>query len=199
MNTIELPTSFSEALRYENYDLTPDSLVIDCGFYKGEFALEMARRYNCWIESYEPVKEFYEAGREIVRSYKIKLFNYAVTASPVALTVGKHGAMSGRFATGDPQEVAIPKPLIDVIPVTGCDLLKLNVEGMEFEILECLIESRRMYDHSLAWHCKNIQVQFHPIVPDFQTRYESIRAKLLETHHLTYDFPWCWQNFRRNK
>jgi hypothetical protein len=61
---------------------------------------------------------------------------------------------------------------------------------MEYELLERVLEC------NLQAHLKNIQVQFHKIAPDSETRYEKIREKLLETHELTFDYPFVWQNFR---
>lgn len=194
--TAELPTNFSEELRYSGYDLTPDSLVIDCGFYKGEFTLEMARRYDCWIEAYEPIGEFYVEGlRNVLHKKKIKLMNLAVGTSFLSNRIFHiKGGMTGEFnVEGNSQNVFV-YPAWIAIGERDVDVLKLNVEGGEFEILESLT---KLHPDRLAL-CKNIQVQFHQVVPNFQSRYESIHAKLLETHHLTYDFPWCWQNFRRN-
>lgn len=184
----ELPTSFEESLRY-TYDLTPDSLVIDCGFHKGTFTKEMVRRYNCWIEAYEPIEEFYRQGKNIPG--KINLVNAGVGAINQMRTFKIKGDSTGFFAGEGKSERVSIKAIRDVA-LKGCDVLKLNIEGMEFEVLESML------DRDLAVLCQNIQVQFHPIVPDFQSRYEAIRSKLLETHHLTFDFPWCWQNFRIN-
>jgi DNA-binding ferritin-like protein (Dps family) len=64
---------------------------------------------------------------------------------------------------------------------------------MEYELLERVIEC------GLQSQLKNIQVQFHKIGDDYEERYEKIRAELLKTHHLTYDYPFVWQNFTLNE
>lgn len=194
----ELPTNFHEGLRYE-YDLTPDSLVIDCGFYKGEFTMEMARRYDCWIEAYEPVKEFWQSGIELVKKNpKICLRNHGVGRLGGRSKLNVKGALTGDWNFEGPLE-NVKMNSIRAVMDLECDLLKLNVEGAEFEILEAMLDYNYNRGISnLVGLVDNIQVQFHQVVPNFQERYEAIRAKLLETHHLTFDFPWCWENYRRN-
>jgi hypothetical protein len=48
-----------EELRYA-YPLTDDSLVIDLGGYKGQWASDIYARYNCRVFIFEPVKVFHE-------------------------------------------------------------------------------------------------------------------------------------------
>ena len=42
----------------------------------------------------------------------------------------------------------------------------------------------------------NIQVQFHNIIPDARQRMEEIQVGLENTHYLTYQYPWIWENWR---
>jgi hypothetical protein len=71
-------------------------------------------------------------------------------------------------------------------------LLKLNVEGEEYPVLE------RMLERGLLARVRDLQVQFHRTVPDCDLRYIGVRAGLERTHHLTYEYPWVWENWRRN-
>ena len=182
-------TSFSEDLRYD-YDLTPQSRVLDLGFHQGTFAARIAATHHCWIDAYEPVREWFEAGRALAIP-GVSLWHGAVGAWRGNTTVRIHGAMTGSFTEGEAEET--PLHLIDsVIGDDGCDLLKLNVEGAEFDILE------RMCKLKLVRSCRDIQVQFHTCAPDAERRWLWLRKALAATHHLTYDFPWCWENWRRN-
>jgi hypothetical protein len=97
-----------------------------------------------------------------------------------------HGA--GEFSQGKPVQVEI-LDIKDVMKDRIVDLIKLNIEGMEYEVLERAIK--------LGLHKKmrNIQVQFHRTAINYQERYENIHQELLKTHELTYDFPFVWQNF----
>ena len=59
------------------------------------------------------------------------------------------------------------------------NLLKLNVEGSEYEIYKELINSK------LIGNIENIQVQFHKRGSKSEAQYYELRDKLRETHHLT--------------
>jgi len=69
------------------------------------------------------------------------------------------------------------------------DLLKLNIEGGEFELLEAILA------RNLADRFRNIQVQFHQVIPDYHQRWLGIRAGLVRSHQLTYDYYFVFENW----
>lgn len=184
---------FEEKLRYE-YDLTPYSAVFDFGFYKGDFSRLLLEKCDCRIFAFEPCREFYEVGLPLAEKLGVTLFNMAVGGSPGKRAFYKKGDMSGRFSDGE-MELVNFVDINDVHVVTGMDsvaLAKLNIEGGEFELLETILE------RGMAQRYENIQVQPHAVVPDAEKRWAVIQAGLLKTHHLTFDAPWCWQNYELN-
>lgn len=183
----DLPV-FTEALRYQ-YPLGRQSFVIDAGFHEGAFALEIAKLYSCEIEAYEPIQSYYEAGLTKLTGTKIRLIQAALGNSPRQETFHLKGCMTGAFAEGQAQQVRVLDAM-QVIAHRTVDLLKLNIEGMEFEVLDRLVET--------GWikACQDIQVQFHDCVPDAKARHQALQAKLLKTHYLTYNAPFCWENYR---
>jgi hypothetical protein len=46
--------------RLTDFDLNAESLVLDVGGYRGDWALEILCKYGSRIEVFEPVPEFYE-------------------------------------------------------------------------------------------------------------------------------------------
>lgn len=189
---------FSESLRYD-YPLSPASRVIDAGFYEGQFALQIAAKHGCRVDAYEPVREFYGSGIQLLANQGalpgvIQLYHGAIGVWRGSTRIVVRGSSSSPLAdSGDRLVEQSPLHLIDDVIGDGCDLLKLNIEGMEFDVLE------RMVKCGLASRCRDIQVQFHSCVPNAEARWKWIRAQLLITHHLTYDFPWCWENYERNE
>lgn len=102
------------------------------------------------------------------------------------------GDMTGLYAEGAGEQVAL-LDIIDVIGERCIDLLKLNIEGMEFEVLERLLDEKAALSQ-----VRNIQVQFHPVVHNAYVRYQCIREQLLNGgYHLTFDFPLVWENYAR--
>jgi len=176
---------FTEELRYE-YPLKPDDLVVDVGGYEGKFANEIRRRYDCRVSCFEPV--FYEQLRKTIDS-EVLLFPFGLGNSERNETFYVKGDMTGGWADGDPVYVKIAN--INTVITYPVALLKLNCEGGEYEILEAILDDGDplLYD--------NIQVQFHNIFPDSEARWQKIRERLLVTHELTYDAPWCWENYKR--
>jgi hypothetical protein len=70
------------------------------------------------------------------------------------------------------------------------DLIKINIEGEEYALLECIIK------HNLCGRFRNIQVQFHDFVPNATERMQAIQDKLRETHELTWQYSFIWENWR---
>lgn len=189
-------TPFTEAMRYD-YPLTADSLVIDAGGYEGNWAAEIHKRYGCKIHVFEPVRRFFDA----------LLWKFNETP---AIAVHHSGLGGGDCGAGkqvefhvqnDSSGVFAGSPDVEMVKLFGAsyvvhgmdrpvDLLKLNIEGMEYDVLENLLDRDRI---KLV---RNIQVQFHRIGPDFEKRCVAIRERLSATHELTFFAPWCWENWR---
>jgi FkbM family methyltransferase len=175
---------FTEEMRYE-YPLKPDDLVIDVGGYEGKFSNEIRRRYGCRVWCFEPV--FCESIKEHLDP-AVRLFENGLGDGEYTTEMHIKGDSTGAWADGDPRLVRV----LDAVKVISepVALLKLNCEGGEFEILRALL------DRGDVRLIENIQVQFHPIFPDAEERWQRIRECLLETHELTYDAPWCWENYK---
>lgn len=187
--------TFHEYMRFE-YPLTPDSVVLDCGVFEGDFAEGIASRYDCHVIGLEPITEFYQkAAKGLAKFPKVQLYKGAIGGSDREDIFGIQNNSSGLFADLGKSESAHVFSIVDVLKwpmIKGhLDLLKLNVEGAEFEVLEALLFN------GVASRIANIQVQFHPCVEDAQSRYFRIRGGLLNTHRLTFDNPWTWEGYER--
>lgn len=178
-------------MRYE-YDLVPSSKVIDIGAHKGKFSAELSRRYRCQIIAYEPILSFYQDAKNELKDHKnVLLIPFGVSSVEGNAVFGVKGDMTGSFTSGNSTETVRLIAIDDVIPPTGCDLLKINIEGGEYDLLDHMIRQ------GLTNLCRNIQVQFHGNVPNCEARWQAIREGLLKTHRLTYDAPFCWENYER--
>jgi FkbM family methyltransferase len=73
------------------------------------------------------------------------------------------------------------------------DLLKMNIEGGEYDLLEYII------NNNMITKFKNIQVQFHENAFDgWEEKYNFIINNLQKTHHLTYHFEFKFENWEIN-
>jgi FkbM family methyltransferase len=178
-----------------SYDLGPESVVFDCGAYVGDFASEMIDRYQCKVFCFEPLQGYFEKlSRRFAGQPLVTCLNYGIGSRSMEAKISVEqdasslfrAAESGRFETVRFMDIN------EALQLAGggrIDLLKLNIEGGEFEILEAILE------RNLATRFRHIQVQFHQVVPDFHERRLGIREKLAATHRLGYDYYFVFESW----
>ena len=185
-----------ESLRYK-YSLNENSIVFDIGGYEGEFAQKIFDRFGCTIYVFEPVKEYYDS---IVKRFKnnpkIRIFDFGLSDNDEirSITLSDNGT-SIFIDEGEKENIAL-KSAADFLnknKIEYIDLLKINTEGGEFSVLPDLIENHKVHN------IKNLQIQFHNFVPDAERLREKIRNDLSQTHHLTYDYYFVWENWELNQ
>lgn len=179
---------FPEHKRYE-YDLDKSSIVIDIGFYQGTFSKIIYEKYGCQIYAFEPIKTFYD---QAVNSPNIKLYNYGIGAYNRYEKISIQKDASSIFLVSELSEIILIRSIEEVLTelkLDQIDLIKINIEGCEFELLEKIISL------NLQNKIKNIQVQFHKFVNNSETRRDQITNELQKTHKLTYNFPFIWENW----
>lgn len=177
-----------ERLRYE-YDLNEDSVVYDIGACEGTFFKEIFRRYGCYIQAYEPIHEHYN-NLAIYNNAKIKIFNNAVGKE---YKKAKVRWLDENLCPIKSNLKAIRETIeylsINDIVSNQIDLMKINIEGGEYELLEAITEDNLKL-------ISNLQVQFHVLNDDSGYMRNKIHKKLKKTHKLTYEYPFCWENWR---
>ena len=185
-------------LRY-NYDLNENSVVIDVGGYKGEFASYLFARYQCKLFVFEPVKKYYTLLQNTFKNNQnIKIFPYGLghKKEDIQITVMEEASSYNRTAskhkTGDLEKIQIEdiKTFIQQHNISKIDLIKINIEGAEYDLLD------RMIKLDILKNCKNLQIQFHDFYPDYEKRYAKITTELSRSHKLTYRYPFVWENWQ---
>ena len=178
-----------------NYpELNSKSVVFDLGGYEGQFASNIFSQYLSNIYVFEPHPSF---ALKIVNRFKkntqIKVFQYGLGANNEALMMSSNKDSSTIFErSSDSIEIRISEAenFFKVNHIDQVDLMKINIEGGEYELLDHLIDTGRIKK------IKNIQVQFHKFVPDAENLMENIHIKLKETHETTYAFKFFWENWK---
>ena len=81
----------------------------------------------------------------------------------------------------------------EVMGLHVVDLLNMNIEGIEFELMDALLTSGKQRK------IRNLQIQFHVHagveVEDKIGKRCKFHAILRETHELVYNFPWVWEQW----
>jgi FkbM family methyltransferase len=180
--------------RYD-YDLEPGSFVLDLGGYEGQWASDIYARYRCRIAVFEPVAAYAEGIRtRFRRNSDIEIHAFGLGASTRNETIYIRGAGSSTFGKkADAEQIS----LVDVVDwfaeenVETVALMKINIEGGEFELLE------RMLDTNLVRRVRDFQIQFHNISFDATRRMERIKQRLASTHVPGYQYKFVWENWTR--
>ena len=196
-NTTDVNNWFAdkaERKRYE-YDLNDKSVVIDLGGYHGEFAKRISATYGCRVCVFEPIAKFFDLcvatnkGNPKIHVYQAGISGN--TQGSVEISIEEDASSIYRTDKCKKTETIQLMPVTAIFEsgVDRIDLFKINVEGAEYDILDKLIET------GYIKNVDNIQVQFHNFVPNAEERRLKIQTELAKTHHLTYHYPFVWENW----
>ena len=182
-------------LRLE-YDLGPSSTVLDVGGYEGQWASDIFGRYACTVHVFEPVPAFADRiAARFAANPRVVPHPYGLAGSSRDAYIALHADGSSVIDRGDREQVPIRLVGVDeafaALELGEVDLMKVNIEGLEYELVERLLET------GFLARVRDLQVQFHDFVPDAEQRMRALRRRLAATHTLTYDFPFVWENWRR--
>ena len=179
-----------------SYPLDQRSFVIDLGGYRGQWTSALYSRYRCRISVFEPVRRFAEAlDEKFKQNEDIEVSRFGLGAVSKSETIYIHGAGSSTYRKQtEAEEIRIVdvKQWFDENSVASVALLKINIEGGEYDLLDRLIQTR------LIESIENIQVQFHNFTVDATRRMEHIQKGLERTHTPTYQYKFVWENWARN-
>ena len=185
-------------LRYD-YDLNDHSTVIDVGGYEGDFASEIYSRYRCTVFVFEPVSKYVTyLSQRFKNNNSIKIIPRGLGAKNESLTINVMDEASSynRAASIHKKSTEEIISILDALEfikennINKVDLIKINIEGAEYDLLDRLIELKYIPA------CVNLQIQFHDFYPNFQSRYSKIKSELEKTHKLTYSYPFVWENWQ---
>jgi FkbM family methyltransferase len=179
-----------------DYDLDERSFVLDLGGYEGQWASDLYARYRCRIAIFEPVARF---ARNISARFRkngdIEVFPCGLGATTRTEAIYVHGASSStqkKQADSEQIEIVDVRRWFEDHNVEAVQLMKVNIEGGEYELLERLVAT------GLIGRIDDIQVQFHNFIPDAPARMEQLQRAMRATHTPTYQYRFVWENWRKN-
>ncbi|HSA06008.1 MAG TPA: FkbM family methyltransferase [Candidatus Gastranaerophilales bacterium] len=177
-----------------DYDLNENSVVFDMEGYHGDWTADIFCKYGCFIHIFEPVQKFTDIIQtRFSNNNKIIAHNYGLAEDDKFISITMDEDASSTIKSSEnTEEVKLVDTLkfFNEFNIEQIDLMKINIEGGEYDLLEYLIKT------GLILKIKNIQVQFHSFVPNAEERMKNIQEKLSETHELTYQYEFVWENWR---
>lgn len=176
-----------------DYELKPDSVVLDVGGFEGQWASDIYAKYGCKIHVFEPVPEFADfIQNRFEKNPHIVVHRYGLGARSRNQNISVEGDRSSVFKPGaDTKTVQIVEARVAFaeLGLTSVDLIKINIEGGEYELLDHLSVQ------DLLRVIRHIQVQFHDFVPGAREEMERIRNLLARTHEPVYQYPFVWEGW----
>jgi len=189
-----------ESLRI-NYPLGKDAMVFDVGGYVGDFVSDIIQKFDCKIDVFEPVRQYAEEISErFANNGRVHVVQAGLGGSEREEIITISGLGSSVFGDGaaeDEKEKIRIISAVEYIQTKGysiIDLMKINIEGGEYELLNSLLDQP-----DLVKGVRYFQIQFHDFVPGAQKLRSEIQKKLSKTHNLMWNFPFIWECWERKQ
>jgi len=176
--------------------LDSNSLVLDVGSYDGLFADSLSVKFGNTIIGFEPnIISFKKLIEKYKKNKRIKILKQALWSSDGFIDLIDDGISSG-FFIGNKKKL-FQVETIDVAnfinDYKSIDLIKLNVEGAEYDILERIIKINNLSKF------KSLLIQFHQIDEKSEKRRKSIIQALKdENFREVYNFKFVWEYWIKN-
>ncbi len=180
-------------------------VVVDLGAWNGDWAAQVQQRYDCTVYSFEPApgaRALAEKRLEHVADVQLLPYGLAhedkqvdmlmcgpgATAYPEAMArLGEDVA----FAQTRQVRMRDVKGVFDELALGRVDLLKVNIEGGEYDLLDRLIETEYVA------RCRSLLIQFHEWFPNAYARRRKIHHGLKRTHDLDFSDYFVWERWTR--
>jgi FkbM family methyltransferase len=176
-----------------NYPLNSQSVVWDLGGYHGDFAEKIYHKYTCHIFIFEPLPIYYDkCTARFLGLDKVRCFKFGLSDKSEFLQISDEGDASSFLRSngiGQQAELRSVAEVFRELGVDSIDLLKINIEGGEFDVLPALINS------GLVNKFRHIQIQFHNFIPDADIKRSLIRKSLAKTHNEMWCYPFIWESW----
>ena len=181
--------------------INANDVILDVGGYTGEWAAQMRLRYNAFVHIFEPSPQSFEVlRREFANEPDVALHPFGLAASNATARLSIADKRSSVYSdspaerkAGEHREVKLRdvKEVFDELGLVEVALLKVNIEGGEYDLLNRLITC------GLDTRCKYIRVQFHEWYGNAHRLRKRIVRELARTHDPEWSYPFVWESWRR--
>jgi len=186
-----------DTTRLLNYNLNSDSVVFDCGGYMGNWSSNIYSKYECNIHIFEPLKEYQGYIKQLLgNNKKVQINKFGVSNQNRAANIYLQKDGSSEYLVQDKDadyEAVKLKRLSDLID-SNIDLIKMNIEGSEYEVVIDLINTKKIK------FIDNLLVQFHSEndgIEGATNIRKDIHDSLKKTHKLSWNYEFCWESWER--
>jgi len=175
----------------QEFALNENSFVMDVGGFKGQWASDIFSRYLCHIAIFEPVKEYAALiTKRFAQNKRINVFDFGLAGHTKQAKISLAGESSSIYrSTVESAEIALHDicEWLDKNDIKSVDLIKINIEGGEYELLNRILQSG---------NCKIFKrflVQFHNIDKQSERNMKLIHEIMQENYKLIWQYPFIWE------
>ncbi len=184
-------------------DLEEGATILDVGAFVGDWAEAILQRHpSSTVYAFEPNPgSFRQLEGKTDQFPGLKPMPYGLGDEDLQPRLSLKGLGSSMYSHhSDDDETAYVDVSIRAIDsvwqelgLGNVDLMKINIEGAEFPLLEKMIECDllKRVDHYL--------IQFHEWHPQAYSRRRRIRKALSQTHRLVWDYHFVWEYWQRRE
>ena len=178
-----------------DYALNDTSIVFDVGAYLGDYAEAIHQKYGCCVYSFEPVPLFYtECARRFSHNSSIICLNYGLSSESgwFEIELDSNASSLKKAGSANLTQLVQVRSITEVFAELGLnkiDLIKINIEGGEFDLLPAIIDS------GLIKQVNCLQIQFHNFIEDAVVKRRLIRKSLEKTHREMWNYEFVWESW----
>jgi FkbM family methyltransferase len=179
-------------------EIDSTSIVIDAGAYTGEWAQEILDLYNPTIHAFEPdPRNFKKLEKRALGCSGLIPYQYGLGDKNETVRMTLELLGSTMFSDTS-EKKGVPCAEVEIrdiadtwksLGLNRVDLMKINIEGAEFPLLE------RMIAVDLLRKVDCFMIQFHEWHPGAYHRRKKIREALGRSHNLVWDYHFIWEKW----
>jgi FkbM family methyltransferase len=181
------------ALKY-SMPLNEKGLVVDIGGYNGDWSLKLLNlNPGLNFKIYEPVRTYFEESQKRFQGYgNVEVFNQAISSDGRKIQIHIDGPRS-KLEINQSKEYSETLSILDLFrDLSEIELLKINIEGMEYECLEILIKNNELKK------VNNLFVQFHNFNEESLSNYNFIVEEIKKDFALVFRYEWIWEHWKKS-
>ena len=174
-------------------------MVLDVGAYDGAWAQGIVDRSGAQVYAFEPdPTSLRKLHARFPAGGRVAVLDYGLSGADRTVDLALDGPGSsvsdggGMFGTAR-VELRDVVGALDELGLDAVDLLKVNIEGGEYDLFDRLVAAGRL------GRMRYVSVQFHEWHPKAHARRAAARRALRVDHDEVWCYPWIWELWRARR
>lgn len=178
------------------FSLEENPVIFDVGGFLGDWT-EEALKYHptATVFVFEPVSSYFNIIKSrYAENPNVKVFNFGLSDKTKSIDISVGGDSSSTHRSVGGFEKIKLKNISDFIKeesIENIDLIKINIEGEEYPLLEFMISSNDLTKFN------NFLIQFHTFVDNYDNRRRVIQYDLSKSYSQIFNFEMIFEGWTK--